>query len=215
MGISTLLTGIIIGFTASIPLGPAGVMCVQRTLSKNLKSGLVSGFGAGTADLIFASIAMFSLSFIMSFIESNLMYIKAIGGICIIIVGVSIFLTNPLIQIRRNRAGQSSLWQDYLSVLLITLANPALILIFVALFAAFGVNPQSISLDSGLTMILGVYAGSCAWWFILSFTINLFRSKLRPRHLLWLNRIAGSVIVALGIATILLIFVNIQINGIF
>lgn len=215
MDISVFITGIIIGITASIPLGPIGVLCIQRTLSKNHKAGFISGLGAATSDTIFASIAMFSLSFVMSFLESNLMYIKAIGGIVIIIMGVNIFLSNPLTQIRRNRKGQSSLWQDYISVFLITLANPALILIFVALFAAFSVGEDTTHFSSGITMLSGVSLGCCSWWFLLTFTINLFRSKIRPRHLLWINRIAGSVIIALGVCSILLIFVNIQINGIF
>lgn len=212
MWFELFITGIIIGLMASIPLGPIGVLCIQRTLSKNHRSGFTSGLGAATADVLFASIALFSLTFVMSFIETHMIYIKAVGGICVIIVGVKIFLTNPVVQIRRNRAGKSSLWQDFISLFLITLANPAFILIFVALFAAFGVR-QDMSLVSGLPMITGVYVGGALWWFMLTFVVNLFRTKFRPRHLLWINRVSGVVIVVLGAAAILLIFVNTPVNG--
>ena len=141
MGFEVFLKGIVIGLLASIPLGPIGVMCIQRTLSKSQRSGFVSGLGAASADTLFATVALFSLTVVLSFIEDNMVIIKVLGGISVIIVGMTILLKNPVGQIRRNRAGKgSNLWSDYLSVLLITLANPAYILIFVALFAALGVN---------------------------------------------------------------------------
>ena len=197
-----LLKGFVIGLIASIPLGPIGVMCIQRTLSKNHRSGFVSGLGAATADSIFATIALFSLTVVMSFIENYIAILKALGGISVIIVGMTIFLKNPAVQIRRNRAGKGSLWSDYLSVFFITLTNPAFILIFVALFAAWGISYDG---------ILGVLSGASLWWFTLTFCVNLLRKRFRPRHLLWINRLTGAVIVVLGAVAILSIFIHIQV----
>ena len=64
--------GILIGLVASIPLGPIGLLCIQRTLSKSHRSGFVSGLGAATADSMFATVALFSLTVVMSFIENNM-----------------------------------------------------------------------------------------------------------------------------------------------
>ena len=159
MGLEVFLKGIVIGLVASIPLGPVGLMCVQRTLSKSHRSGFVSGLGAATADSLFATVALFSLTFVMSFIENNMAVIKVLGGISVVIVGVTIFLKNPVVQIRRNRAGKGqNLWSDYLSIFFITLTNPAYILIFVALFAALGNHAEG-SIGNGLVVILGVLAG--------------------------------------------------------
>ena len=143
----------------------------------------------------------------MSFIENNMAIIKALGGISVVIVGVTIFLKNPVVQIRRNRAGKGhNLWGDYLSVFFLTLTNPAYILIFVALFAALGISHEGIPLGGGMSMILGVLCGASLWWFTLTFGVSFLRRKFRPRHLLWMNRISGSVIVVLGAAAILSIF---------
>jgi len=153
--------GILIGLVASIPLGPIGLLCIQRTLSKSHRSGFVSGLGAATADSMFATVALFSLTVVMSFIENNMAIIKALGGISVVIVGVTIFLKNPVVQIRRNRAGKGhNLWGDYLSVFFLTLTNPAYILIFVALFAALGISHEGIPLGGGMSMILGVLCGA-------------------------------------------------------
>lgn len=209
-----ILRGVFIGVVASIPLGPVGVLCVQRTLSKNQKSGFVSGLGAALADTFFATVAFFSLAVVLSFIEENLTLIKVIGGLCIMIVGVTIFMSNPVVQIRRNRAGKSNLWQDFISVFFVTLANPAFILIFIALFAAFGFSEDTLGAAKGLLMIAGVFGGASLWWFTLTFVVNLFRKKFRPRHLLWINRISGTAIVVLGAAAVLLMFVNTPLHGV-
>ena len=184
-----LLKGFVIGLIASIPLGPIGVMCIQRTLSKNHRSGFVSGLGAATADSIFATIALFSLTVVMSFIENYIAILKALGGISVIIVGMTIFLT----------------------VFFITLTNPAFILIFVALFAAWGISYDGIGFFDGMVMILGVLSGASLWWFTLTFCVNLLRKRFRPRHLLWINRLTGAVIVVLGAVAILSIFIHIQV----
>lgn len=63
--------GILIGLVASVPLGPIGLLCIQRTLSKSHRSGFVSGLGAATADSMFATVALFSLTVVMSFIENQ------------------------------------------------------------------------------------------------------------------------------------------------
>lgn len=214
MWLATLFNGIIIGLMASFPLGPIGIMCVQRTLSRNHKAGFVSGLGATAADALFAAAALFSLTFVMSFIENHMGIMKFVGGVCVMVVGMNIFFTNPVVQIRRNRAGKSSLWQDFLSVFLITFTNPAFILIFVALFAAFGISYSDFDLLHGILMIVGVIIGSASWWFTLTFFVNLVRKRFRPRHLLWINRIAGAVIFSLGVATLVLMFINTPLDGV-
>lgn len=164
--------------------------------------------GAAAADTTMATLALFSLGFITSFIENNLMVIKAIGGIAVICVGATILMQNPVIQIRNNRSGRgSSLWSDFLSIFVVTIANPAYILVFVALFATFGVTNEGRFLGSML-MIVGVAIGAGIWWASLTAAINAIRNRFRPRHLLYINRVAGSVIVALGLASILSMFIN-------
>ena len=57
--ISTLeiiVKGVLIGLVASAPMGPVGVLCVQRTLNKGRVYGLVTGTGAAFSDIIYALI---------------------------------------------------------------------------------------------------------------------------------------------------------------
>ncbi|HPF93465.1 MAG TPA: hypothetical protein PLV65_06000, partial [Tenuifilaceae bacterium] len=101
--IATLLVkGVIVGLLASIPLGPIGVICIQRTVNKGKLSGFLSGLGAATADTIFAAIAGFSLTFVISYIEEKQFIFQAIGGLIVFLLGIKIFYTNPVRQLRRH-----------------------------------------------------------------------------------------------------------------
>ena len=105
--VETLFRGICVGVAASITVGPVAVLCIQRTLSKSRRSGIVSGIGVACADTFMAMAALFFYSMLQTQIEQYNTLLRVIGGIFVVIVGVFIFAQNPVPQIRRNRAGIS------------------------------------------------------------------------------------------------------------
>lgn len=213
--IEILLRGVGVGLASSITVGPVAVLCIQRTLSKNLRSGLASGMGVAVADTLMAIIAYFFYSMLQAQIEEYSLILQVIGGIFVVIVGVCIFFQNPVPQIRRNRAGKSNLWQDFSSMFVFTLANFIVIIPYLlAFFAMFNVGLESdqgdiASLLRSTVTIVGFLLGAMAWWGVVTISINYFRRRFRPRHMLTINHVAGVVIGVLGIYTILSTFFNI------
>ncbi len=199
MNLGYIVDGVIIGISASIPLGPIGVLVIQRTLNKGHLSGFVSGLGAALSDTIYAIVAGFSLSFIVGFIESQLLWIQIIGAVILISLGLKIFTTNPAIQLRKQKKKSSSLIQDFFSTFALTIANPLAVFLFMAFFAGFRVVETNHTVFENFLLIGGVFAGAASWWLILSSLVNLFRSKINLRRLFWINKIAGSTIVILVI----------------
>jgi threonine/homoserine/homoserine lactone efflux protein len=197
MNLKYIVDGIIIGISASIPLGPIGVLVIQRTLNKGRLSGFCSGLGAALSDTIYAIIAGFSLSFIVGFIETQLLWIQIIGAAILISLGLKIFYTNPAVQLRKQKKRSSSLIQDMLSTFGLTVANPLAVFLFMAFFAGFRVVETKQGAIDNFLLIGGVFCGAAFWWFILSSLVNLFRSKINLRRLFWINKIAGSTIVVL------------------
>ena len=59
-----VVKGMIIGIVASAPMGPVGVLCVQRTLNKGRWYGFATGVGAALSDIIYALMTGFGLSFV-------------------------------------------------------------------------------------------------------------------------------------------------------
>ena len=78
-----VVKGLIIGIVASAPMGPVGVLCIQRTLNKGRMYGFVTGCGAAVSDIIYALITGYGLSFIYDFIhnERNLFGLQLCGSI--------------------------------------------------------------------------------------------------------------------------------------
>ncbi len=194
-----LLMGMIAGFSVSVPLGPGGLFCIQRTLSKGPKSGLVAGMGAATSDVIYAALAILSLSFIRTLIENNKNLLFLISGMALMIIGLAIFSSNPVKQLRQNRESKK-FWEDYLTCFLMSITNPGCLFLILGVFAFLG---TSVDRSSGSfiisALLLGVFLGTTLWWFILSTFVNLFRKKFRLRQLWNINRFAGMAIMLLGI----------------
>ncbi len=204
MDISFLVKGIAIGFSASIPLGPIGVLCIQRTINKKFLSGFFSGLGAATADTIFAIVAMFFLSLVLAFIDQHLQILTVAGGVVVAVIGYTIFSKKITPgSLRKNRAGNNQYFKDYFSTLLLTLTNPAFIFVFIAMFTTFGVNSNELDLANGIITIIGVTCGAAIWWFTLTSIVSLFKKRFRPRHLVAINKIAGIIIMVLGAAAVI------------
>lgn len=197
-----LIKGIIVGLLASIPLGPIGIICIQRTINKGKLSGFLSGMGAASADTVFAAIAGFSLSFIISFIQEQQVFFQAVGGLIVFGLGIKIFYTNPVKQLRRHKRKQNNLLEDYLSVLLVTITNPLAVFLFIALFASLGVVVEGENILLSLVATSGVFIGAILWWYILTTLVNIFRDKFRLKQLWWINKLSGAVIFTLGAVAI-------------
>jgi threonine/homoserine/homoserine lactone efflux protein len=138
MDINLLWKGIVTGLAVSIPLGPLGILCIQRTVNKTWKSGIFSGIGIATADTVYAFVAGFSLSIIIEFIRKYELYFKLVGLFVLILLGIYIFTSNPNKQIQKYKRRGSSHLQDFLTTFLVTLSNPLSVFVFIAIFASVG-----------------------------------------------------------------------------
>ena len=214
--IEILFRGICVGIAASITVGPVAVLCIQRTLSKSRKSGIVSGIGVACADTFMAMAAFFFYSTLQTQIEQYNTLLRVVGGIFVVIVGVYIFSQNPVPQIRRNRAGKTSLWQDFASIFGLTIANFIMVVPYIlAFFAVFKISSGDLTGEGfggfvrAVFVIVGFFGGAAMWWTLLAFVLDLFRRRFRPRHMLTINHVAGIVIGVLGIYTILSTFFDI------
>ncbi|NOQ24850.1 MAG: LysE family transporter [Bacteroidales bacterium] len=206
MEIGFLIKGLIVGFLASIPLGPVGVLSIQRTINKGRTSGIISGMGAATVDTFFALVAALGLTYIINFIEEQQFFIQLLGGGVLMLLGIRIFRTNPIKQIRRHRRQKNKLIEDYFSVVFLTLSNPLAVFLFIAAFAGIGIVTSNDSTLKSSLIILGVFLGAMLWWSTLTFLIDLFRKKFRLKQLWWINKIAGIVIIVFGIIAMLSVF---------
>lgn len=222
--IKILFGGLCVGLASSVTVGPVAVLCIQRTLSKGHLSGLISGLGVALADTIMAILAFSVYALLKSYIDEYNTIIQLCGGIFVVIVGVMIFFKNPVPQIRKNRAGESALWQDFVSMFGFTMANFVVVIPYIlAFFTMFNIDlamQAEVSADvaamshtispmlNNVLVLGGFFLGAMLWWLALTSIINLFRKGFRPRHMLTINRIAGVVICALGLITLISVIIG-------
>lgn len=194
------LKGIVLGFCIAAPVGPIGIMCIRRTLHYGRFSGLFSGLGAAVADTLFGVISAFGLTLVSSFLATERFWFHLIGGLFLLLLGGRTFLAKPLDT--NKEVSHKTLIGDFVSTFFLTLANPLTILSFVAVFAGLGLSDNR---GSAPILIAGVFFGSALWWLILSEGITLFRRKISKKVMIWVNRIAGIIIMAFGLVALSLI----------
>lgn len=197
MDFNYLIKGLIIGFSIAAPVGPIGVLCIRRTLAEGLVSGILSGLGAATADMLYGAIAGFGLTFISSLLIDHQIWLRLIGGIFLCYLGIKTFLTTP--HERAVSAKANGLVGAYTSTFFLTLTNPMTILSFAAIFAGFGVANAGGNYISAGMLVLGVFSGSALWWLILSGSVGVFRERFSHDGLRWVNKVSGIIIAGFGL----------------
>jgi len=196
VGLETLLRGLLIGFSIAAPVGPIGVLCIRRTLAAGRATGLAVGLGAATADAVYGAIAGFGLTAVSSLLVRQQGVLRLVGGLFLCYLGVRTFLASPARD--AARAGGAGLLGAFTSTFGLTLANPATILSFVAVFAGLGIAGAG-SWREATVLVAGVFLGSALWWLLLSGAVGALRSRLDLRALRWINRLSGLVLLGFGI----------------
>jgi threonine/homoserine/homoserine lactone efflux protein len=189
--------GLVMGVAVAAPVGPIGVLCIQRTLQDGRIYGLVTGLGAATADGLYGLVAAFGLTFISSFFLAQQDWIALLGGLYLCYLGQRIIRSAPAEGQLQTRQG--NLLQAYGTTFLLTLTNPLTILSFVAIFAGLGLAQRGDDYVEATVLVLGVFSGSAVWWLFLSGGVSLIRHRLHDRALNWVNRLSGAIIIAFGL----------------
>jgi threonine/homoserine/homoserine lactone efflux protein len=194
----SFLRGILIGFSIAAPVGPIGVLCIRRTLADGRLSGFLSGLGAATADAAYGAVAAFGLASLSRLLVSQQAPLRVVGGLFLLYLGLRTLLSKP--SARPAVAARGAL-SAYGSTLLLTLANPATIISFAAVFAGFGLATGGGYFPASL-LVAGVFTGSALWWFLLSGVVSLFRVRFNEWAIRWVNVVSGGVITAFGLAAL-------------
>ena len=92
-----VVKGLIIGVVVSAPMGPVGVLTVQRTLNKGRWQGFATGCGAALSDILYAVVTGCGLSFVFDIIEDVRVafWIKLVGGCVLFLFGFYTFRSKP------------------------------------------------------------------------------------------------------------------------
>lgn len=195
----TLLFGkaLLMGLSIAAPVGPIGLLCMQRTLRHGAQAGFVSGLGAACADALYGALGAIGAGSLMRAFLAQSSLIGLGGALLLGVLGVGIL---------RGAGGTAELedrpaprlWRAWFSVLLLTLANPMTMLSFAAIYAALAEGRMSTGAGMA-TMVGGVFCGSALWWGGLAWTVARLRHRLGDRARLTIARFSGLTLVGIAL----------------
>lgn len=191
--------GILVGVIVSAPMGPVGVLCVQRTLNKGRWFGFVTGLGAAMSDLIYALITGFALSYVVEFIEKpqTMFLIQAFGSVLLFLFGCYTFLSKPT-QLRPAPKTKGSLVHNAITAFFVTLSNPLIVFLFLGLFARFNFVAPNHLFEQTIGY-LAIVGGALSWWFFLTSMVDKVRLRFDERGIWMINRIIGVVVMVASV----------------
>ncbi|MDP3965930.1 MAG: LysE family transporter [archaeon] len=188
-----IFSGIFVGLTSGIPLGPAGAYCIKKSLINKKYGGYLTGFGAATADGLFALVAAFGITAISKFLIAHQFSINSVGGLFLIGVGLKEFGS----RISLNNGIENGK-KDFFSGFTIALASPFVIFSFLALYAILGLakisGDYSLSLLLATSTLFGAFLGIS----ILNWIVIKYRNKIEQKTINQINKVIGLIIFGTG-----------------
>ena len=205
--IALAIEGAAIGFLIAVPVGPAAVLCIRRSITVGAVAGYMTGIGAALGDAVFGAVAAFGLSIVEQFVIEREKWLLGIGGIGLMIMG---WLTmrnrprtvgDPVADDVEHRVATHFHYAS--STFFITVFNPLTVMAFGAAFAGRNLAGVGASLPDAALLVAAVFCGALAWWTILCATALALRARFTGSGLLWLNRCSGAIIMGFGLVALI------------
>lgn len=208
-----LIQGIIFGFFLALPVGPVGVLCVQRTLAEGRLHGLLSGLGAAVGDALFGAIAAFGVSAVKDWLEAHQDDLRIVGGIVLLVLAARTVFGSRGASSRKpvkrseneneNRVVTQSLVKDFISTFMLAVTNPITLIAFAGLLATLGITEAGASVGNASLLVAGVFLGSAGWWLAISTTAGVFRPFVDGTYQVWMNRVSAGILFFFGVYALL------------
>ncbi|OMH28114.1 LysE family translocator [Motiliproteus sp. MSK22-1] len=200
MMVELVSKGVIIGFSVAAPVGPIGVLCFQRSLSRGWLQGVVAGLGAACADAFYGGIAALGLVSVIEWLTPLESALKLFGAVFLCYLGIKTLCRSTVES--SSRVSESALSRSgsvggFFMTFGLTLTNPMTILAFLAIFASLGMKGQASTQPWWL--VAGVFLGSAAWWLVLSTLAMGVKYHLSSQYLTHINRLSGIILIGFAL----------------
>ncbi len=197
MSIALVFGGLLLGFMAAVPVGPVGLLIVQRTLRQNRIAGYAAGLGAAAADLTYSFLALLGLRLVQNLLDREQVWFGLAGGALLVVYGFRTFRERP--RLGEARVEFTGLLGAFLSTFFLTVANPLNLALFAGLFTSSGLMGLATGRGSAVVLAVCVGLGAFTWWMILTSVVSYFRVRFSERLLAVANRVSGVLICLAGL----------------
>ena len=197
--ISIIIGCVSIGIFLSAPMGPIGILCVQRTLNKGRHSGFFTGVGAAASDMFYCLLTGLGISLVTDFIADHVNILQIVGSIILIVYALYMIVHNPVSQIKENIDQRDDYLRDTVTGFLFTLSNPLIMFLIIPLFARFGFPLPEYKWYHVIMGYAFIVVGALLWWAVITFFVDKVRTHFNIRSMWLINRIIGIIILLLSV----------------
>lgn len=193
---ASLFTGLMVGFSIAVPIGPMGLLCIRRTLASGMRVGISTGMGAATVNVFYGALIILGLDKMTPLIVSSGRMLSFAGGIFLLWYAGRTLLHRHSPE-NQPKPAELSPVAAYGSAVAFNATNPMSPVLIVSLLSPV-IGPSAPSIGSAVTLLFGMFLAATIWWVCLSGSITLLRSRLTPRVLMMVNQAAGAVLTFYG-----------------
>ncbi len=194
--ILTTLKGVITGLILSLPFGPVGIYCMEKTMMEGQKKGYISALGMVTVDIIYGLTALLFITYVEDFIIKYESWLQILVAIFLLFVGWK--KLEKKVKIKKIECTPSGMIKDYFTTFFLAVANLSGIFTILVIFTTLQVHSEEVSLVAPF-IALGIFAGGATEWFITTYIIANFTKVLDEKKLMKISQISGGIIFAFGI----------------
>jgi len=195
-----LLAGLFVGISVAVPIGPMGLLCIQRTLVSGMRAAISTGLGAATVNVAYGALIILGLDKAASYVASGGRVLSCAGGVLLLCsAGRTILRQGPPQD--RIKPAKLSPYVAYGSALAFNATNPLLLILLIGMLSP--IIGQSAPSPAGAgALLLGMFTAAAIWWVCLSGCVALLRSRLSPEILVMMNRVTGALLTVYGVAAL-------------
>ncbi len=194
-----LYRGLLIGILVSAPMGPIGMLCIQRTLNKGRWPAFFTGLGAALSDLFYSLLTGLSLSFVTDVIERNHIMLQILGSVIFIAYAIYLYRSNPARSLKPPVIQANTYWRDFATGFLLTFSNPLIVFFILTLFARFNFLVPEFMAYHYVVGYISIFAGAVLWWFLITYFVNKVRNHFNVRSLWLINRILAVILMLIAV----------------
>ena len=187
----------------SLPFGPVGLYCMEKTLTEGKKDGFSTALGMVTSDVVYGLIAFFFINQAEEFILRYELFFKGLVGLCPVILGIK-KLRTPVVIKKPTKINKYNI-QNYFSGFFLSVINVTGIVTIIFIYTLLSVVGDA---DNYLLLAGGIGTAGIVSWFINVQVLTYFKRFVTDDLLIKLSKISSFIILTFGIIALGYIIVS-------
>ena len=203
--------GIAIGILISAPMGPIGMLVIQRTLSKGRWPAFFTGVGAALSDLIYCLLTGLCLSLVIGIIDDHQLLIQVIGSVVLAAFGLYLFRKNPTRALKTPDNKSTNYWGEFISGFLLTFSNPLILFFIIGLFTRFNFILPEFLIPHHIFPYATIFGGALLWWYGVTTLVSHLGKRINVRSLKIINRVIATILLLMALMGVIMAFLDKQV----